>query len=464
MVVNRTKTIQRVRDPVHGLIVFGENGDGHRKETDRIAWALLNTREFQRLRRIRQLGFSDLVFPGATHSRLAHSLGVYHMARRLADIIQKRSSKTRDENRERVALLAALLHDIGHGPFSHVFEQVVAGRNQEFRKHERWSAEIVRNEETEVNRILRSFDENLPVQIGDLLTDEGPRDIYSAIVSSQFDADRLDYIQRDRLMTGAEFGHIDSDWLLDCLNVGRVTIRTESDSSVVQCLYLSPKGLQVAEEYLEARYRLYRRVYMHKTTRSAEKMLQMLLTDIAGKVKNDEFENGDDKTFAGREPVMRHLTSESPCVQSYLSLDDSKVWSSLSVYFKFSDRQISELATRILNRNLYKCVDVGAFDAPDGNLRYRFLQTLKDKFPRWKSEFPYDDEEFSLYRWYDFDDASVSNKILVKMHESDDEPKDIINESEIAKALPKGSIWRIYAPSGKVDKLRKILRELGGER
>jgi len=462
MVVNRKKTIQRVRDPVHGLIVFGENGDDHRKETDRIAWALLNTREFQRLRRIRQLGFSDLVFPGATHSRLAHSLGVYHMARRLADIIQKRSSETRDENRERVALLAALLHDIGHGPFSHVFEQVATGRNQEFRKHERWSAEIVRNEETEVNRILRSFDENLPVQIGDLLTDEGPRDIYSAIVSSQFDADRLDYIQRDRLMTGAEFGHIDSDWLLDCLNVGRVTIGTESDSSVVQCLYLSPKGLQVAEEYLEARYRLYRRVYMHKTTRSAEKMLQMLLTDIAGKVKNDEFENGDDKTLAGREPVMRHLTSESPCVQSYLSLDDSKVWSSLSVYSEFSDRQISELATRILNRNLYKCVDVGAFDAPDGNLRYRFLNTLKDSFPLWKNEFPYDDEEIRLYRWYDFDDTSVSNKILVKMHESDDEPKDIINESEIAKALPKGSIWRIYAPSGKVDKLRKILRDLRG--
>lgn len=112
---------QRIRDPVHGLIVFGGSGDAHRDKTDRIAWRLLNAREFQRLRRIRQLGFSDLVFPGATHSRFAHSVGVYHTARLLADVITRRQGK-RDEDRERIALLAALLHDVGHGPFSHAFE------------------------------------------------------------------------------------------------------------------------------------------------------------------------------------------------------------------------------------------------------------------------------------------------------------------------------------------------------
>ena len=117
------KETQRVRDPVHGLVVFGGGNDRHQNETDRIAWWLINTREFQRLRRLRQLGFSDLVYPGATHSRFAHAIGVYHTARHLIEVIRRRQDGTYDPERARVVLLAALLHDIGHGPFSHVFEQ-----------------------------------------------------------------------------------------------------------------------------------------------------------------------------------------------------------------------------------------------------------------------------------------------------------------------------------------------------
>ena len=240
MMENNRRT-QRIRDPVHGLIVFGGGTEPHRNETDLIAWRLLNTLEFQRLRRIRQLGFSDLVFPGATHSRFAHSVGVYHMARRLADVIARRLSGERDLDRERVALLAALLHDIGHGPFSHAFE-AAAGAAGLRRRHEEWSAEIVR-ENTNVNRVLREADETLPEKIGTLLREDDRKDIYSAIVSSQFDADRLDYIQRDRLMTGVEFGHIDRDWLLDCLEVGAVTVGTDDPLEVpfeVPCLYLGP--------------------------------------------------------------------------------------------------------------------------------------------------------------------------------------------------------------------------------
>ena len=113
----------RIRDPVHGLIVFGDGNDKAQNETDQIAWRLLNTPEFQRLRRIRHLGFSDLVYPGATHSRFAHAVGVYHTARRIVDVIRRcLKNQEFDENRTRVALLAALLHDIGHGPLSHVFE------------------------------------------------------------------------------------------------------------------------------------------------------------------------------------------------------------------------------------------------------------------------------------------------------------------------------------------------------
>ncbi len=439
---NNTRT-ERIRDPVHGLIVFGGSGDRHRDKTDLIAWELLNTAEFQRLRRIRQLGFSDLVFPGATHSRFAHSVGVYHMARRLADVIARQKPGGRDPCRERVALLAALLHDIGHGPFSHAFESA-AGPH---RRHEEWSAEIVRGDTT-VNHVLRSAKADLPEQIGALLTDDEPKDIYSAIVSSQFDADRLDYIQRDRLMTGVEFGHIDLDWLLDCLRVGEITL-DEDNPVLAQCLYLGPKGLQVAEEYLEARSRLYRMIYMHKTTRAAEKMLQFLLSQVALKMKDND--------LARQEPVLHYLTSEEPTLSSYLVLDDSKVWAALSIYSGLPDPNISRIAKRLLDRDLYKCVDIGIRDREGGNLHSRFRRRLKQI--EWQDKILFDDTEVTSYKWYNFDDTSALNKILVKTRDDIQEPTDIIDISDIVKALRDGTrIRRCYAPDkSKADDLQAIL-------
>ena len=417
-----SQRVFRVRDPVHGLILFGGSGNKHRDQTDLIALSLLDTKEFQRLRRIRQLGFSDLVFPGATHSRLAHSIGVYHMARRLADVIARRKGSGHNEERERVVLLAALLHDVGHGPFSHVFEAVgeAAGIR---RRHEEWSAEIVSGE-TEVNKVLRDESEQLPGQIEALLKENEPKDIYGTIVSSQFDADRLDYILRDRLMTGVDFGHIDLDWLLDCLEVGTVTIG-EDIPHEAPCLYLGPKGVQVAEEYLEARSRLYRMVYMHKTTRAAEKMLGELLRRVV--------EKSADLPFARSEPVARYLVSEAPTLRSYLALDDSTVWAALSVYSGCSDPMISELATRLMERRLYKCVDIGTKDREGGNLFSRFRLALENSDAADGCLF--DDATVVPYRWYNFEDESALNKVLVKSQNDKPEPEDILNVSKIVRVL-----------------------------
>ena len=361
MIDNETS---RIRDPVHGLIVFGDRNDKAGNETDDIAWRLLNTPEFQRLRRIRHLGFSDLVYPGATHSRFAHAVGVYHTARLLIEVIRRRlKNREFDKERATVALLAALLHDIGHGPLSHVFEQASQATGGT-KRHEDWSAEILQGD-TEVNSILQEVDKGLPREISAVIKEEEPKDIYATVVSSQFDADRLDYLQRDRLMTGVEFAHLDRDWLFDCLEVGSVTI--DEDAPVrVPCLYLNLKGLQVAEEYLEARFRLYKAVYMHKTTRAAEKMLGSMLKTFTLDYR--------DSQLAQQEPLLRYFVDESPSLGSYLELDDASVWTTLATLAASSDTHVAELASRLRERRLYKCLDVGmqAQDEAQGNLYLRF--------------------------------------------------------------------------------------------
>jgi len=203
---------QRLRDPLHDLIVFDKDD-----VIDQTAWALINAREFQRLRRIRQLGFSEIVYPGATHTRFAHSVGVYHTARLLL-AIAKRQLANFDIPQQQITLLAALLHDLGHGPFSHAFEEVQKARGLR-KKHEEWTIEIITSPVCEVHAILAEASgllgiQNLPERVADIIRQETPRHIYDAIVSSQFDADRLDYIRRDRLMSGAQAGAIDFQWLL----------------------------------------------------------------------------------------------------------------------------------------------------------------------------------------------------------------------------------------------------------
>ena len=445
----------RIRDPVHGLIVFGDGNDKAQNETDQIAWRLLNTPEFQRLRRIRHLGFSDLVYPGATHSRFAHAVGVYHTARRIIDVIRRRlefDGKTFDDKRARVALLAALLHDIGHGPLSHVFEQVshAVGLSK---RHEDWSAEILQGD-TKVTCILREVDAVLPEDISALLKEEEPKDIYATIVSSQFDADRLDYLQRDRLMTGVEFAHLDRDWLLDCLEVGSVTI-DEDEPVKVPCLYLNFKGVQVAEEYLEARFRLYKAVYMHKTTRAAEKMFDALLRTFTEDLREDE--------LAQREPILRYFTSESPSLGSYLDLDDASVWATLAALASSSYPLASDLARRLRERRLYKCLDVGIQTRGEAqsNLFLRFRRELSDHYPGYDSLL-FDEAPITLYEWYSFEDPSALNKILVKTRAEDQEPKDIANVSSIVPALRDAErIQRVYAPDQRqIEEITQIMEEI----
>ena len=209
----------------------------------------------------------------------------------------------------------------------------------------------------------------------------------------------------------------------------------------------------MAEEYLEARFRLYRMVYMHKTTRAAKKILVTLLNAVANTTENGP---------TSRDPVLHYLTSETPTIGSYLDLDDTVIWSTLRFYEGHDDRHIAELATRLRNRELYKCVDIGVRDEPGGNLYLRFQRRLERSSIEWRSELIFDDPKVTPYRWYNFDDASALNKVLVRTNTN--EPKDIASTSSIVATLQNEErIQRVYAPdSKKADTILRMVEELRG--
>ena len=312
------------------------------------------------------------------------------------------------------------------------------------KRHEDWGAEIVLDS-TETNRILREVDEQLPEEVSALLKEEQPKDIYATVVSSQFDADRLDYLQRDRLMTGVQFGHLDRDWLLDCLEVGSITVDESDDAVEVPCLYLNPKGIEVADEYLHARFRLYKMVYMHKTTRAAEKMLGALLERAVRELRDD---------LASSEPTFRFLCDDSPSLGAYMALDDSVVWASIGKLSKVDHELVSMLARRLLDRDLYKCVDVGVHqNSPNSNLHLRVKRKLRDDGNL--DDVLIDDASVSLYQWYDFESSSALNKVLVKSDVGQEEPVDIVTVSPTIQARHQADkIWRIYAPDNTI--LRRV--------
>ena len=362
---------RRIRDPIHGLIVFNGKDD-----TDRLAWRLLNTPEFQRLRRIKQLGFSELVFPGATHTRFAHCVGVFHQARWLARKLEDLLGDDFDRDRAEVAVIAALLHDLGHGPFSHTFEGV--GKELGTRKkHEAWTVDMIRNG-PEVPGILgKERGTAFGHGVAEMLNAEFPRDIYGAIVSSQFDADRLDYLRRDRFMTGTTHGAFDWDWLLNNLAITSITVEQKDDAEgaptpvQAQTLAIRHKGLDAAEGYVLGRLHLYWNVYCHKATRCAERMLAALLKHLAGLAKQGR--TAEQTGLPRKHPLIAYLTAKKPNLDQYRALDDATVWAALPLMAAASDPTLAELARRLHERKLFTCIDIGMLAKDNsGDTRGRF--------------------------------------------------------------------------------------------
>lgn len=446
---------RRIRDPVHDLIPFDVS------RFEQMAWKLIELPEFQRLRRIKQLGFTELVFPGASHTRLAHSVGVFHTARQLARCIKAQVGENNyNPERAEVAMAAALVHDLGHGPFSHAFETAVSSFSDK-RHHEDWTSEIVCGQ-TGVNRVLESYKKGFSKEVADIIVAETPADIYASIVSSQFDADRLDYVRRDRMMTGVSHGGFDFSWLLANLEVGPVPL-TQDDEVIgsVEALILGKKALQAAESYVLGLFHLYFTVYFHKTTRGAEKLLTAILRRVAELIKGG---SGHLTGLAPTHPIFVFI--EKPSLSTYLWLDDTSVWGALHDLSKARDDQIRLLSTRLACRRLYKVIDVGSsLHAKGGGegaiakfkMRLVESQRANDFGP---IDVFTDTAKRNPYQRKGLETPEVLKKVLIRRSDGTNF-EDLRDRSEVVKALEERALFRVYVRDNvSRNKVLKLMEDL----
>lgn len=321
------------RDPVYGYIhVY-----------DQLIWDLIQTKEVQRLRRIKQLGGTYMVFHTAEHSRFSHSLGVYEMSRKIIRALMHRGTILSEEERLLV-LSAALLHDLGHGPFSHSFESVFGVR------HELFTERIIVGN-TEVNQVLESYCKGFATKVRDVINKSYPNPLIVSIISSQLDADRLDYLLRDAYFTGASYGEIDVDRILR-------TMRVVNNKIVYKV-----SGMHAIEDYLMSRYQMYWQVYLHSTGRSFDLVIQRMLH----RVRELIFTGYQFKHHLG---ALKDLfLEEELSVETYLKFDDSILIYYISQFIDEDDKILHDLADRFINRRLFKEIHYTPSDEMDKKLK-----------------------------------------------------------------------------------------------
>ena len=329
-----------VNDPVYGFVSVPRG----------LLCELINHPAFQRLSRIRQLGMSALVYPGATHTRWAHSLGAYHLMREAFRALKEKGVFVFD-GEEEGAEIAILLHDIGHGPFSHVLEHTLI----EHLSHEEITRALMR-------RLNREFGGALGMAI-QIYSDEYPKRFLHQLICSQLDTDRLDYLCRDSFYTGVREGNIGAARLIKMLSVA-------DDRLVVE-----GKGLYSVENYLMARRLMYWQVYLHKTAVAAEEMLRAALE------RAKELTRGGVRLFASpqleyflrSEVQTSHFEEDEECINHFLNLNDSDILCALGVWQHSEDAVLSPLAGGFMNRRLFKA------DIFEGNVSGEALDDCRER-------------------------------------------------------------------------------------
>lgn len=326
MELKRLDETKVLKDPVHSYIHIHYE----------VIWNCLDSKEFQRLRRIRQLGGDFQVYPTAEHSRFSHSLGVYEIVRRMVTEVKSLCVELTEYEKVCV-MLAGLLHDVGHGPFSHAFEHVTN------HSHEEYTAKIILGN-TELNSILRVVSEKLPQDIVSIIQHTHENDILNQIVSGQLDADRMDYLLRDSYFTATSYGQFDLERILRTMRVRK----TAEGRKVIVVKYT---GIHSVEDYIMARYQMYWQVYYHPVARSYEAVFIQLFNRL-----KDIFK-GDKDYFEDMKVLIPFLGKSEVSVDEYFKLDENSLLYCCSLIQDKEDKIAADLAKRLQNRNLFEYVD-----------------------------------------------------------------------------------------------------------
>src|SRR5437899_6850802 len=285
------------RDPVHNIIPLRDD-----TAEGQLMIRLIDAPEFQRLRRIKQLGLGLYTYQGAEHSRFTHSLGALHLITRTLDRL---SDNYAIAPADRIAVrAAALLHDVGHAPFSHAMEKTLGVH------HEQITIAAITSEETALHRTLRAHDPDLPERVASIIAGNFRPAALAQLVSSQLDVDRMDYLLRDSLMTGAKYGLYDLEWIINALQIDEANDR----------VYVAARGIYAVEEYLQARYYMFRQVYFHRTLRSAEAVLRSALQRALQLTSG-----GADVWCAPGASFAKVMRREQLTITEHLQIDDSDV-------------------------------------------------------------------------------------------------------------------------------------------
>lgn len=377
-----------LRDPVHGNMFL----------PDPLILDLVDSFEFQRLRRIRQLGSCFLVFHGAEHSRFQHALGTMWLMHSVLERWEDTGRLRLDANVRKAALAAALLHDIGHGPFSHALEHTFVGID-----HERLGQQIITGP---LGPLLKSHDCD-PQDVVDLLTNRFREPVLCELLSGQLDVDRMDYLQRDSLYTGVKYGLFDSQRILETMVPLKAAVNQEdlfAETREGLVLAIGGKGVLAVEEFLFSRYFMYWQVYLHRAVRSAELLLRLTLERAREAFHQDamllwlppnlEFLFRLDRDSA----TPQRAGADGDFLSNFLGLDDFDLFHAIKMWRQSKDKVLADLAGRMLSRRLFKGIELSTRPELPGQLKKRAKELYGEAWHYYVQTDPLDSVSYGIYR------------------------------------------------------------------